>query len=141
MQGHRHRAQDDGFTLVELLAVMLILGVLAAIALTVFVRQGDKAKDAEAKALASQLYKHVESCFAETGDYRRCETGDPELRAPGLSFGTGVGEVRMTAPSRSRYTAVARSATMTRFSIVRDLPGAPTKECDVDAGGCRGTSW
>src|SRR5213593_4321024 len=43
---------DGGFTLVEILVVMLIIALLAAIAIPAFFNQSDKARDASAKAAA-----------------------------------------------------------------------------------------
>ncbi len=38
---------QDGFTLVELLVVLMVIGILSSIAISVFLRQRDKAWDAE----------------------------------------------------------------------------------------------
>ena len=58
---------EAGFTLVELLVVMLILGLLAAIAIPSFFNQRDKAKDASAKEMAHTAQTAMETFATDNG--------------------------------------------------------------------------
>lgn len=60
-------AQDEGFSLIELLVVMIIVGTLAAIAVPVFLTQRAKAHDASTKADVSDLGKEVATYYVDGG--------------------------------------------------------------------------
>jgi type IV pilus assembly protein PilA len=93
------------------LAVTLIIGVLAAIAVPAFTGQQSKAEDASAQSNARNVVAAVASCFTDTNRYDRCDTL-PELQA------TGQNAVSITATA-STYSVVGYSATHGEFAIER----------------------
>jgi type IV pilus assembly protein PilA len=60
---------ESGFTLVELLVVILIAGILTAIALPAFLNQRAKSQDAEAKVYAVAVQKALEVWHSDNGTY------------------------------------------------------------------------
>lgn len=59
------RSANKGFTLVELLVVIIIIGILSAIALPSFLNQANKAKQSEAKQNAGSLNRAQTAYLAE----------------------------------------------------------------------------
>ena len=62
------KAQEEKegvFTLIELLVVMIIIGILAAIAIPVFLNQRAKARDTSTKADVSTIGKEIATYFVD----------------------------------------------------------------------------
>jgi type IV pilus assembly protein PilA len=58
---------EKGFTLVELMIVIVIVGVLSAVALPNFLSQAGKAKGTEAKSQASAILKNIAAEWQQEG--------------------------------------------------------------------------
>src|SRR4051812_20634706 len=139
----RIQSEESGFTLIELLVVILIIGILAAIALPNFLGQRSKAQDSSAKSDARNLVSQLESCFTDNNTYSGTGHGGSCLSTnTGLSLGTGNGQVTVTSPTATGYTATAKSQNGATFSITKDATtGNVTRACTGSGGGCSNSTW
>src|SRR3712207_2413267 len=95
---------------------------------------------------AGSMQTHVETCFAETEDYGKCETGDPDLGDTKISIGAGPGQTRVSSDGPRDFMIEATSRTGAVFRLVKIAGATPVKSCTVppgaERGGCRGdSSW
>jgi len=102
--------QDKGFTLVELLIVIVILGILATV--TVFAVTGitTRGKDSACKADLKTIQTAEEAYNANTGDYGT----QAELKAGGLihdvTTNYTVTPTNVAAPALDTYTITVANA-------------------------------
>lgn len=61
--------RDKGFTLIELLVVVAIIGILAAIAIPVFLSQRNSARDASVKSDINGIAKVMETLYVQSNAY------------------------------------------------------------------------
>ena len=141
---------EDGFTLVEILVVMAIAALLAALAIPALFRQSDKARDASAKAAARTAQTAIEAYATDHGgsyqsatvtaaDLAQLETrlNDVDLQDPAPASG-------LDDDADNSYVVTVNSAnTPNSFSITRHAGGTVELTCSPDGeDGCpAGGRW
>ncbi|MDQ7914927.1 type IV pilin protein [Pseudomonas sp. 102515] len=142
---NRHSNRQRGFTLIELMIVVAIVGILAAIAYPSYQEHIRRANRADAQASLMELAQFMERNYTRLGRY----TTDTAGTAPTLPFATApkdggraIYDLSLSAVTATSYTLQAApraggpmagdrcgSLTLTNTGLKGQATGATTADC------------
>jgi type IV pilus assembly protein PilA len=143
MLAQRRSNDGGGFTLIEVLVVILIVGVLAAIAIPLFAGQTDKAVDAQAKELARTAETTAETIASDhDGEYNNVTVVELHRYEPSIPTveGTTGPYLSATTHTPTEYSVTVKAGDGDEYTISRNAGGEITREClsPVIKTGCSG---
>jgi type IV pilus assembly protein PilA len=124
------RGEDErGFTLIELMVVVLIIAILIAIAIPTFLGAKSRAQDKSAQSSLRNALTNAKGIYTDSEDYANATAAALLAAEPSLSFvtpSTGPKEVSVTSPSASTFVAASRSKSGKCYAIADNINGPGT---------------
>ncbi|MEO1062606.1 MAG: prepilin-type N-terminal cleavage/methylation domain-containing protein [Actinomycetota bacterium] len=141
----RIRENEDGFTLIELMVVVLIISILIAIAIPTFLGAREGAQDRGAQSNLRNALTGAKVLFADDGTYVSADDTGLAAVEPSLTFsdsgdvvaafGTVSVEVSTTTTANDTFTAAAMSESGDCF-FIQDNGSGTTFGVDDSAAAC-----
>jgi prepilin-type N-terminal cleavage/methylation domain-containing protein len=111
------KPKQQGFTIVELLIVIVVIGILAALVITTFTGIQQRARDTERETDVKALHGQVEAYYAQSGFYPTLAEVVDGSSLPGLDSeallapGTGASQIDAAASTTLKYQYAVDPAT------------------------------
>jgi type IV pilus assembly protein PilA len=157
--GERINGKDEGFTLIELMVVVLIIAILIAIAIPTFLGQRRRAQDRAAQSGLRNALVVAKTYFTDNQTYVGFDATDGEAIEPSLTWEdlaaatapAAAGTVGIVTPqlTQTNVLLVSKSASGDFFCISESSTGGGGTNYDTDAtytnidtvAECNGASW
>lgn len=133
---HRRLHSDEGFTLVELMVVVLIIAILMAIAIPTFLGARQKAQDRAAQSNLRNALTAEKVYYVDNETYTNT-VADISAIEPALSFAQGIG-----APAASGTVNIGLNASGANVCLTAlSASGSVFVLADVSTGASAGTYY
>jgi type II secretion system protein G len=123
--------RDQGFTIVELLIVIVVIGILAALVVTTFTGIQQKARNTERQTDIKAVHGQIEAYYAQNGRYPTlANMNDPAFRTANMK---GLDDEALKDPKGAGATLAASPAANTYSYDVQKSGGGA---CDNSTNDC-----
>jgi type IV pilus assembly protein PilA len=118
----RYEREDEGFTLIELMVVVLIIAILLAIAIPTFLGARDRANNRAAQSSLRNALTAAKTLYTDSQDFAAADTSSElETVEPSLEYvttdSTDYKEVSIAASGAHQWAGAALSKTNTCYWI------------------------